>query len=84
MGFSWPTTGFTPLVFIGLIPILLLEDFIIRDNLGKKNLRIFFYSYIMFFTWNIITTWWIINSSLLGVIIANIVNTSLYTVIFIL
>ena len=84
MGFSWPTSGFTPLVFVGLIPILLLEDFIIRDNLGKKNLRIFFYSYIMFLTWNIITTWWIINSSVLGVIFAVIVNTTLYSLVFML
>jgi len=84
MGFSWPTNGFTPLVFFGLVPLLLIEDFIIRDNLGKKNLRILFYSVIAFLTWNIITTWWIINSSLLGVIFANIINTSLYTVIFIL
>ena len=35
MGFSWPTSGFTPLVFFGLIPLLLIEDFIIRDNLGS-------------------------------------------------
>ena len=82
MGFSWPTSGFTPLVFFGLIPLLLTEDFIIKDNLGKKNLRVFFYSFIVFLTWNIITTWWIINSSVLGVIFANIINTSLYSLVF--
>ena len=43
MGFAWPTNGFTPLVFFGLVPLLLIEDFIIRDNMGKKNLRILFY-----------------------------------------
>ena len=84
MGFAWPTNGFTPLVFFGLVPLLLIEDFIIRDNMGKKNLRILFYSVTAFLTWNIITTWWIINSSLLGVIFANVINTSLYTVVFIL
>ena len=82
LGFSWPTSGFTPLVFFGLIPLLLSEDFIIKDNLGKKNLRVFFYSFITFLTWNIITTWWIINSSVLGVIFANIINTSLYSLVF--
>ena len=82
MGFSWPTTGFTPIVFFGLIPLLLTEDFIVKDNLGKKNLRVFFYSFIAFLTWNIITTWWIINSSVLGVIFANIINTSLYSLVF--
>ena len=84
MGFSWPTSGFTPLVFFGLIPILLIEDYIIKDNLGRKNLRVFFYSFLTFLTWNIITTWWIINSSVLGVIFANIINTSLYSLVFIL
>ncbi len=82
LGFSWPTSGFTPLVFFGLIPLLISEDFIIKDNLGKKNLRVFFYSFIAFLTWNIITTWWIINSSVLGVIFANIINTSLYSLVF--
>ena len=82
MGFSWPTSGFTPLVFFGLIPLLLTEDFIVKDNLGKKKLRVFFYSFIAFLTWNIITTWWIINSSVLGVIFANIINTSLYSLVF--
>ncbi len=37
MGFAWPTNGFTPLVFFGLVPLLLIEDFIIRDNIANDK-----------------------------------------------
>ena len=81
---SWPVNGFTPLIFISLIPILYVEDLISKDSLGKKNLRLFFYSYIAFLAWNISTTWWIVNSTLPGAIFANLVNSSFYSIILLL
>ena len=81
---SWPVNGFTPLIFISLIPILYVEDLISKDPLAKKYLRLFFYSFIAFLTWNIATTWWIVNSSLPGFIFANLVNSLFYSLILIL
>ena len=81
---SWPVNGITPLIFISLIPILFVEDIISRDNLAKKNIRLFFYSYIAFLTWNIATTWWIVYSTIPGAIFANVVNSSFYSIIFLL
>lgn len=81
---SWPVNGFTPLIFISLIPILYVEDLISKDPLTKKYLRLFFYSFIAFLTWNISTTWWIVNSSLSGFIIANLVNSLFYSLILLL
>ena len=71
---SCPVNGFTPLIFISLIPLLYVEDLISKYSLGKKNLRLFFYSYIAFLAWNISTTWWIVNSTLPGAIFANLVT----------
>ena len=76
---SWPINGITPLIFVSLIPILLVEEIISNDNLGKKNLRLFFYSYVTFLTWNIATTWWIVHTTLLGAIFANFANSSFYS-----
>ena len=84
LGSSWPVNGFTPPIFISLIPLLYLEDVISKDNLGKKNLRLFFYSYLAFLTWNISTTWWIVYTTLPGAIFANLVNSSFYSIIFLL
>ena len=84
LGSSWPVNGFTPFIFISLIPLLYVEDFISKDNIGKKNLRLFFYSYLAFLTWNISTTWWIVYTTLPGAIFANLVNSSFYSIIFLL
>ena len=84
LGSSWPVNGVTPLIFISLIPLLYIEDVISKDNYGKKNLRLFFYSYLAFLTWNISTTWWIVYTTLPGAIFANVVNSSFYSIIFLL
>tara|TARA_B100000902_G_scaffold65151_1_gene71691 strand:+ start:1007 stop:2572 length:1566 start_codon:yes stop_codon:yes gene_type:complete len=84
MACSWPVNGFTPLVFFGLVPLLFVEDLISKDNLGKKYLRLFFYSYITFLTWNIATTWWIIYTTVPGAIFANIANSLFYSIIFLM
>ena len=81
---AWPVNGITPLIFVSLIPLLFVEDIISKDNLGKKNLRLFFYSYVAFLTWNIATTWWIVYTTLPGAIFANLANSSFYSIIFLL
>ena len=81
---AWPVNGITPLIFVSLIPLLFVEDIISNDNLGKKNLRLFFYSYVAFLTWNIATTWWIVYTTLPGAIFANVANSSFYSIIFLL
>ena len=81
---SWPINGFTPLIFISLIPLLYVEDIISKDGYQKKNLRLFFYSYLSFLIWNLLTTWWIVYTTLPGAIFANVVNSSFYSIIFLL
>ena len=81
---AWPINGLTPLIFIGLIPLLFIEEIISKDNYHKKNLRLFFYSYVSFLIWNLLTTWWIVYTTLPGAIFANVVNSSFYSIIFLL
>jgi apolipoprotein N-acyltransferase len=81
---SWPINGFTPLIFISLIPLLFVEDIISKDSYQKKNIRLFFYSYFSFLIWNLLTTWWIVYTTLPGAIFANVVNSSFYSIIFLL
>lgn len=81
LGLSWPTEGFTFLIFVALIPLLFLEHSIRSDVSKRKNLRIFGYGYLSFLVWNLITTWWLINSTLFGMLFANLCNSLFYALL---
>ena len=83
LGFSWPVNGFTFLIFISLIPLLYLEESIRKDNFKFKSIRAFGYSYLSFLIWNLITTWWLFNSTLFGMLFANLCNSLFYALIFV-
>ncbi len=71
---SWPVNGFTPLVFIALVPL-----FFVQKHLGDSNHKgIFWYAWLAFLVWNVLTTWWIWNSTDVGSIAAFVLN-SLFT-----
>ena len=82
LGYSWPTFGVTIFIFISLIPLFFLEKFIREDNSNYKMFRFFIYTFFSILTWNIITTWWLINASTFGMIFANIFNSFFYSLLF--
>ncbi len=71
---SWPVAGFTPLIFVALVPLLYIQKYL-GDN-GRKGM--FWYSWLAFLIWNVSTTWWIWNSTDMGSIMAFLLN-SLFT-----
>lgn len=82
LALSWPARGFTPLLFIALIPLLWLENALYYQQDKKVVLKIFFLSYLCFFIWNTLTTYWIIYSTIVGAIIAIVFNSLFMTIIF--
>lgn len=78
---AWPANGFAPLLFVAFIPILRIENYFFENPQEKKR-KLFCYSYLSFFTWNALTTWWVCNASLFGGIVANICNTLFMTITF--
>ena len=56
---AWPTWGIAPLVFIGFVPLLMLES---RIAQGEKG-RMFWLSFLAFLIWNVATTWWVWNAT---------------------
>lgn len=82
LAISWPTYGFPLFLFFGFVPLLIAE-YNIRHNKYSKT-QVFGLAYLTFFTWNIITTWWIYNSSAFGVAVAELVNSLLMTLVFLL
>ena len=85
MGISWPETGgFTPLVFIGLIPLFFMERMLSESKTAYLKLKIFGGAYVAFLLFNFITTWWIQYASLPGMIMAELFNSLFMAGIFLL
>ena len=77
-GLSWPVNGIVFLIFIAFIPLLLIE----KELRTKSLLQIYFYSFLSFFIWNLITSWWIINSTVFGMFFAIILYSLLMALVF--
>lgn len=56
---AWPTWGIAPLIFVGFVPLLLMEDHIAQGEKGK----LFWLSFLTFLVWNVATTWWVWNAT---------------------
>lgn len=81
MVFSFPYTGsLTPLIFIALVPLLLVESFISIQN--YRSGKVFIHAFITFFMYNIGTTWWVWNASPEGSVLAFLLNSILMTLVF--
>ena len=64
--------------------MLALTEEINHSSQSKKGLRVFGYSYLGFFLWNLITTWWIVKASLFGATFAILCNSSFFALIFLI
>jgi apolipoprotein N-acyltransferase len=80
---SWPETGgITFLIFFAFVPLLILEKQISEDTRKYRPGRLFLYSYLAFFTWNLISTWWVKNASFGGAAMAIVFNSLFMAVVF--
>ena len=66
LGLSWPTYGFTLLLFIGFVPLLFVEQNIREQPTRRGGIKLFGFAYITFLLFNAITTWWLWYSSSFG------------------
>jgi len=82
LALAWPEHGFAGLLFVGLVPLLFVEDFISRHRENFMKFGLLFYSYPAFFIWNLLTTWWICNSSFMGAVMAIVLNSLFLTIVF--
>lgn len=80
--FSWPANGFPFLLFVAFVPILYVEDYIAKNKHNFIKASVFFYSYITFFIWNALTTWWIYYSTTFGAIMAVVFNALFMAIVF--
>ncbi|MDR0801079.1 apolipoprotein N-acyltransferase [Fluviicola sp.] len=79
---SFPETGsLTPLAFIAWIPLLLVESYFHKQ---KKAFSLFSHAYLVFFIYNVGTTWWIYYASEGGAYMAFLANSLLMSIAFLI
>ena len=77
---SWPVNGWTPLIFVALVPLIFVQQY-----LGDKNKKgMFWYAWLAFLIWNVLTTWWIWYSTDVGSVMAFILNALFSATVFLL
>lgn len=92
LSISWPTYGFPFFIFFALVPLLTAEHEISTfSKYKRKAWTIFGLSYLTFIIWNIVTTGWLYGSknpdgshSLAAVILPVLLNSLLYSLVFML
>ncbi len=63
MWLAWPPIPFTtPLLLIGLVPLLIVVSSIQADSRLKKGKRIFLFSGLTFLIWNTASIYWVYNA----------------------
>jgi len=78
---AWYEWGHGFFLFFALIPLLFIEEYLCNNKTVYGSGSFFKYSFISFLIWNTATTWWIVNSTLAGVILAIIINTFMSTLV---
>ena len=79
---GWPLHGFPILLFIAFIPMLFVDDYLIKHKKDYNRFSIFFMLYPGFFTFNLLTVYWIWNSTISGGIGALFLNSFFLTAAF--
>ncbi|MCX6183194.1 MAG: apolipoprotein N-acyltransferase [Bacteroidetes bacterium] len=84
LAMSFPPYNFTLSVFVGIIPLLYLEHKIVKEQglKGKTGRKVFLLSYLAFFTWNLLSCWWIYNAAFVGAAFEILANSLLYALMF--
>ncbi len=82
LSFGWPAGGFAPLLFLGFVPLLLIENHFWENRAENSRFAITWYSFPAFVIWNLLTTYWIYNSTLEGAIAAIFLNSLFMTMVF--
>jgi apolipoprotein N-acyltransferase len=90
LGIGFPNSPLTPLMFLGFVPLLLIEKelnlytpptentskILVKSSFFKKNNNdgLLKYAYNAFVIYNILATWWVGNAGLAAGMIANFLN----------
>jgi apolipoprotein N-acyltransferase len=79
LGLPWSVTPFFFLVFVGWIPLLLLEAEL-RHH--PNSYIVFNYALVSFLVWNILGTWWVARAQPVGAVCIIVANALVQALVF--
>ncbi|MDX1476510.1 MAG: apolipoprotein N-acyltransferase [Saprospiraceae bacterium] len=82
LSLGFPVSPLTPLIFVGLVPLLIISRGLFRWRGGPARWSMFKYAFNAFLIWNVCTTFWVINTSFLPGIVANVLNAMIMAAVF--
>ena len=74
---GWPERGFPFLLFIGFVPLLIVEYEQWKNRENNHASGMIPYIVLSVSTWVLLTTWWVAISTPIGIVATILVNTSL-------
>ncbi len=66
-------------VLVGFVPLLLLEEYSCQNT--YKRIHFFGYAFLSFLVWNALSVWWILNATLIGALLAIVLNALFMAVV---
>lgn len=79
---SWPEKGVPVLIFISLVPLLIMENFVLKNKEKFSKYAVLLFSWLAFITFNALTTWWIVFATFPGMLAAVLLNSLLMALPF--
>ncbi len=74
---AWPERGFPVLLFFGFVPLLVVEYEQWKNRDKNHSSGFMPYAALTVSVWVLLTTWWVYNSTPIGIVATVLVNTSL-------
>jgi apolipoprotein N-acyltransferase len=84
LGFGFPPSLLTWVVLFAWIPLLIMEEGIYQKEQKIKPGKIWRYAFHAFVLWNVIATFWVMNTALIAGIVANFLNAAIMATVMML
>ncbi|MBL7969425.1 MAG: apolipoprotein N-acyltransferase [Prolixibacteraceae bacterium] len=81
LSFPWLAQGLDMTLCIAFYPLLFAEEQLISQKVTRFNV-FFLHSFLAFFTWNILSTWWIAHVSISGMLLITLLNSMVMSLVW--
>jgi len=68
------------ILFIGFLPLLFLDHYFVTEKHRFRSVSFFGHTYLAFFIWNGLSTWWVMHATPVGAVLVIFLNSFLMSV----